>query len=239
MLVILGLLVGGVLSGQSLIRAAELRSTYTQYSTFITALHSFRDKYQQPPGDMNNATAFWGALSAVDDATCQALPANGSTATCNGNGNGQINTTYVVGGDEQHRAWQHMANAGLVSGSFRGTTPAERDISVPGVKINGTGFWRLGYSSSSGGTSGFTYPNGNLLRMAGILVKPEESWNMDTKFDDGRPALGRMIGWKGDATRQCTDRANQALDVALDAAANYNLSLPDSICIFIEFPNAV
>lgn len=35
-LVILGLLVGGVLSGQSLIRAAELRSISSEYSRYFT-----------------------------------------------------------------------------------------------------------------------------------------------------------------------------------------------------------
>jgi hypothetical protein len=75
--------------------------------------------------------------------------------------------------------------------------------------------------------------------MTQIRVKPEESWNMDTKFDDGRPALGRMIASKGDATDQCTDRANQAPDAALDAAANYNLAISNPVCISIEFPNVI
>ena len=57
-LVILGLLVGGVLSGQSLIRAAELRSVTTEYSRYTTAISSFRDKYFALPGDMSNATSF-------------------------------------------------------------------------------------------------------------------------------------------------------------------------------------
>ena len=56
-LVILGLLVGGVLTGQSLIRAAELRTVSTQYATFSTAVNTFRDKYFTIPGDMTNASA--------------------------------------------------------------------------------------------------------------------------------------------------------------------------------------
>ncbi len=44
-LVILGLLVGGVLSGQSLIRAAELRSITEDYARYVTATHTFKDKY--------------------------------------------------------------------------------------------------------------------------------------------------------------------------------------------------
>jgi hypothetical protein len=56
----LGLLTGGILTAQSLIRAAELRSITTDYNRFITASQTFRDKYFALPGDMRNATRFWG-----------------------------------------------------------------------------------------------------------------------------------------------------------------------------------
>jgi prepilin-type N-terminal cleavage/methylation domain-containing protein len=57
-LVILGLLTGGILAGQSLIRAAELRSITTQFNQYVSATQSFRDKYMALPGDMPNATRF-------------------------------------------------------------------------------------------------------------------------------------------------------------------------------------
>src|ERR1700712_5143764 len=86
-LVILGLLVGGVLSGQSLIRAAELRSVTTEYQRYTTAVGTFRDKYFALPGDMNNAASFgWkdGAGSSV----------------ANGDGNGQVNSTGTANTNE-------------------------------------------------------------------------------------------------------------------------------------------
>ena len=42
-LVILGLLVGGVLSGQSLIHSAQLRVVTTELDNYKTAMNSFRD----------------------------------------------------------------------------------------------------------------------------------------------------------------------------------------------------
>src|SRR4051812_28937287 len=86
-LVILGLLVGGVLTGQSLIRAAELRAITTEQNRYVTATHTFRDKYFALPGDMTNATAYWGTSG-----NCPGLAAQGNTtpATCNGNGDGKI-----------------------------------------------------------------------------------------------------------------------------------------------------
>ncbi|MGB1539971.1 MAG: prepilin-type N-terminal cleavage/methylation domain-containing protein, partial [Rickettsiales bacterium] len=44
-LVILGLLTGGILGGQSLIRAAEMRAIATEYDAWKTAVNVFKDKY--------------------------------------------------------------------------------------------------------------------------------------------------------------------------------------------------
>ena len=57
-LVILGLLVGTVLTGKSLIRASELRSVVSQFQAFHAAHNAFKDKYFSIAGDMNNATQF-------------------------------------------------------------------------------------------------------------------------------------------------------------------------------------
>ena len=84
-LVILGLLTGGILAGQSLIRAAELRSVATESQRYMAALNSFRDKYFALPGDMANATAFWGAQNATP-ATCHGAqgPENRAIRTMSG-----------------------------------------------------------------------------------------------------------------------------------------------------------
>lgn len=49
-LVILGLLTGGILGGQSLIKAAELRAVTTELDAFQTATNTFRQKYFALPG---------------------------------------------------------------------------------------------------------------------------------------------------------------------------------------------
>lgn len=153
-LVILGLLVGGVLAGQSLIRAAELRSVTTQYMSYKTAVNAFRDKYFALPGDMPNAVRYWGAQAGGTtdgvDSTCAALTAAATgTATCNGNGNNQIGET---GGSyyEWYRFWQHLANAGLVEGTFTGVAGAGSSYhsvigsNVPRTKL-ANGGWTIRY----------------------------------------------------------------------------------------------
>lgn len=107
-LVILGLLTGGILTGQSLIRASELRSITTEYNRYIAAAQTFRDKYFALPGDMANATAFWGAAHATP-ATCKTT-ASSSALTCNGNADGFIQGV-VATSNESFRFWQHLANA--------------------------------------------------------------------------------------------------------------------------------
>ena len=54
-LIILGLLAGGVLYGQNLIKAAELRAVASESEKFQAALMTFRGKYFYYPGDMPNA----------------------------------------------------------------------------------------------------------------------------------------------------------------------------------------
>lgn len=219
-LVILGLLTGGILGGQALIRAAELRSISNDFNRYVTAAHTFRDKYFALPGDMRNATKFWGAQTGSTnegvDAACAALnsssPATG-TPTCNGDGNGQIsNDDFGAGNNaswfEVWRAWQHLANAGLVEGTYSGVTAAtgqyyigEAGLNMPRSKArNGAGF-AFAYLAYQSTATSWVYPGtqGNLLRFGGgdrvdqgSLISAEEAWNVDTKMDDGRPGTGKL-----------------------------------------------
>ena len=123
-LVILGLLVGGVLAGQSLIRASELRAVTPQYNSLITSINTFRDKYFAFPGDLTNAQSFWGVAHATP-ATCVTTIGTG-TQTCNGDGNGLI-SPYAPGANESYRLWQHLAYAGLIEGTYRGMTDSSNN----------------------------------------------------------------------------------------------------------------
>ncbi len=59
-LVIIGLIIGGVLVGKDLIKAAEIRSTIGQYEKYKTAVNTFKLKYSGLPGDLlsTNALSF-------------------------------------------------------------------------------------------------------------------------------------------------------------------------------------
>lgn len=51
-LVIIGLIVGGILIGRDMIRAAEIRSLISEKNQYIVATNNFRNKYNAMPGDI-------------------------------------------------------------------------------------------------------------------------------------------------------------------------------------------
>ena len=239
-LVILGLLTGGILAGQSLIRASELRAVSGEYSRYVTAVSTFRDKYFALPGDMNNATSFWG----THPSGCPG-PIGGSVGlreTCNGNGNGQVMEGPA---GEHYLFWQHLANAGLIEGSYSGVsgaadvnyhvitglnTPRSRlgnaTWTARSLVISGNGFWFDGTYTNQ---FEFGVPTGNYWNQVPVF-KPEELWNIDTKMDDGRPGLGKIMANNWDA---CTD----ATASTQARTANYLLA-DSSVACPAHFPSA-
>ncbi len=243
-LVILGLLVGGILAGQSLIRAAELRSVATEYNRYVTATHSFRDKYFALPGDMTNAEAFWGTMSA---GTCPNATAGTGTQTCNGDGNGQLRYSGAANqSNELFTYWQHLANAGLIEGSYTGiagSAGAYRTVigtNVPASKLPNAGWTVLWEGTKGSGSQSFAGNYGNVFYFGAQasgndvtyapLIKPEEAWNSDKKIDDGLPGTGklRVLENTSSVTPGCatTDDAS---------TAEYALSNSSKLCSFI-FP---
>lgn len=230
-LVILGLLTGGILAGQSLIRASELRAVSTELSRFSTAGMAFRDKYFALPGDINNATRFWGAADGGDGVgtDCTAV-ASTTTATCNGDGDGTPNSGTS---NERFRFWQHLANAGLIEGSYTGTAGsggAEHHVigsNAPASKLSNSG-WTM--DSNRAGFAGDAYlwafPAGRYVffklgapttnsETYNRTLKPEEAWNIDMKVDDGKPGLGKLWTRFWDECTLATSNSNTSADYDL------------------------
>lgn len=235
-LVILGLLTGGILTGQSLIRASELRSISTDLNRYVTATQTFRDKYFALPGDMRNATAFWGTA-----ANCPGTAAQPSTtaATCNGDGNGiVIDISGNPNSNEIYRFWQHLANAGLVEGTFTGVTgPGHVNYNsvngwnVPRAKISNTGFSIYHWSSIDISAAwAFEGSYGNVILVGtesavtpnqGFFLRAEEMWNVDTKMDDGRPGLGKIVTYESHTS---CHTATPSTTAAVAGTAEYALT---------------
>lgn len=243
-LVILGLLTGGILAGQSLIRAAELRSVTADLQRYMTSVHTFRDKYFALPGDMTNATAFWGAAHATP-ATCETTASAGA-ATCNGDGDGQVEDGSYSSGYEMYRFWQHLANAGLIEGQYSGVAGPEGamdhviGVNCPHGRISNTGWgfsylgtWMVGDAATYGTDWGNLFWFGAVglaanNRPQSSALAPEEAWNIDTKTDDGRPGLGKVL-MRSDApwgnANACSTSTN-----ANDYNGSYALTVREKVC---------
>ena len=220
-LVILGLLTGGVLTGQSLIQAAELRSVSADYGRWMAATQTFRDKYLALPGDMRNATAFWGALDSGDGIGSDCRANAPSIATCNGDGDGllewhSVSATLTY---EPFLFWHHLANAGLIEGKYTGSTASHggnticspntthwvAGCNVPASKIRGQAFWSAAYIGTIAAGHSFLPPGeyGNTLVLGmprgfsdsfmEFAMNGEQLWNVDVKMDDGLPFTGQLV----------------------------------------------
>jgi prepilin-type N-terminal cleavage/methylation domain-containing protein len=242
-LVILGLLTGGILTGQNLIRAAELRSVVTEYQTYQTALQTFRDKYFAIPGDMTNATSFWGDnASACADAGI----ADGSPGTCNGNGDGNIGLGVANATAERLQFWTQLALAGLIEGSYSGiagpgsSSDSTLGENIPASRLSSAGWFVQDntenntdvYSTVIYGNSMVYGRSGAGSWPSGSIMTPAEAWGIDKKVDDGRPAYGRLVarGWNNTCAA-----ADDGSSTANDPEASYRLS-DDSIQCALIFP---
>ncbi len=230
-LVIIALLSGGIFMAQSLIRQAQLRGIAMEYDRTKKAIEEFRDKYMGLPGDITNAESIWGS-----DAGCPGTSSNTSRKqlTCNGDGSGTIGSSSQTGQlsnqTEWFRAWQQLANAGLIQGTYTGapgaggTSESIIGINVPASQLAGAG-WTLNYtlfntdgmmwSDNYGHVLNFgSYTSGDFTR--GPAMSPEEALSFDTKIDDGYPGLGSVRAWRSSMMPNCTTNDNSQQGAAYD-----------------------
>lgn len=226
-LVILGLLTGGVLSGQSLIRAAELRTVTAEYQRYVTAIQTFRGQYMALPGDMREATRFWRLQQSGGGCATYASAASGSPGVCDGDGNGQIRSaTAANAAGEELQVWRHLAAAGLIEGRYSGLSGTQGvrhhqiagdGANAPASKLANSG-WSAIYAPITAGSEYHFAPTGggyeNMFHFGaatedqppwGPNLTPEEAWNIDVKLDDGKPAYGKVnVRFWADCTQAAT-----------------------------------
>lgn len=202
--VIIGLLIGGILLGRSLIRKSELNSITVELEKFKSAVNIFYDKYNALPGDLKTATSYWGAMT-------DCMVAENSIKTCNGDGDSIIDTgatATATYGYENFQFWKQLANAELISGNYTGVQDgavnyyAVSSDNAPSGKLDGS-LWSLTNFSAISSSAWYGFDgvydhtleygryNKNNRPTYGIIT-PREAFEMDTKFDDGKPGTGNM-----------------------------------------------
>ena len=214
-LVVIGLVVGGVMVGKDLIKAAQRKAQLAQFEMFQVAISTFKIKYNQLAGDANNASDFF-------------------TGVTNGNGNGILqiadgtsDCTLGTYGGEMEQFFIHLSKANLVDHNYTGGSSL--GVGYPSLVIKpGIG---MVASSNQGrqqlrlclrivkqnlmpsldAADGVTAADSNALT-------GEEAMFLDMKADDGKPASGRFIsatesGFSGVVTR-CNDGTNYYSNVS-------------------------
>lgn len=189
-----------------------MNSVISDANQFKTAINTFKLKYNALPGDMGNAQAYWP--------TCTDNGLN----TCNGSNNAKIESDFN-NFHEGVRLWEHLALAGIISGSF--------DSSSQGMMSGYKGFYTGAYNFLPDAQFGsgvrwiageFTVSSGAELALSGTqvftlfrdntaLFNQPDAFNLDTKMDDGKPYSGKVLGiqWYSPSTL-CVSSSEYALN---------------------------
>lgn len=201
-LVIIGLIVGGILVGQDLIKAAELRATIAQKEKFDSAVNTFRGKFNGLPADLPNHQYFTGQLTTTG---LSATNANGL-----GDGDGLIEGIGGAGTDnvgfvgEAKLFWRQMSDAALIgedtslaTTAVAATITANGNRYIPAAKLGKGAFWHvanvagLNYYTISGVTTLATATTMNIVSTD--VITPNEAYQLDQKLDDGLPHTGLVL----------------------------------------------
>lgn len=186
-LVIIGLLLGGILQGQSLINSARVRNLISQIDGVKAAFYGFQDRYRALPGDFSQA----------DTQIANVKSGN------HGNGNGQIEGTTIVAPStvvENIAVWDNLSHAGFITGTYVYTSEtADTTTTTP---TNPWGAYIQLIYDANYVDSGTPTPRHNLK--TGSQVPIDIIAEVDRKIDDGNPQTGTLrFSLYGSAAADC------------------------------------
>ncbi len=205
-LTIIGLLIGGVLVGQDLVRASEVRAQISQVEKFNTATNTFRGKFNAFPGDMRPEIASQFGF------TVGTYCSGNAAGYRNGDGILQASpgTTLSQGAGENALFWQDLsspASGNLIDGQFPNggissfvcgfATPVSGTgvgHVLPAAKI-GRASYLYAYSINSAnwfGLSAATSINSSNGMTSSPNLSVAQTLSIDLKIDDGAPTTGTV-----------------------------------------------
>ena len=168
-LVIIGLLLGGILKGQELIKNAKVRNVADQQNAIKAAYFAFQDRFRALPGDFSKASS------------------NIATTAVDGNGDAQIL------GNEQVHAWNHLTSAGFIS-----CAPCAAVAAAPGTPddtnspVNAYGgVMLIQFDNVYNNGAATTGTNVNNIK-SGNQIPSSVLAEVDRKIDDGNPRTGSL-----------------------------------------------
>jgi prepilin-type N-terminal cleavage/methylation domain-containing protein len=223
-LVIIGLLVGGVLQGQELIKQAQIRNVLSSINQYDTAVNTFRAKYNNAlAGDFAQATEF-GVVPANLALT--------AAADDDGDGDGLLEDEDSAGTaayeGEMVNFWGHLSDAGFLKGSFSADTDA---CGVAATDCDSDAGSQFPAAPVGNGIIALTDATGNLNWVIGVpataitsiasiigdQLTPEQAWSLDSKLDDGFGITGGVLAISAySAAAAFTTQAGAASNTCID-----------------------
>ncbi len=234
-LVIIGLIIGGVLVGQDMIKAATIRSQIAQIQGYSSAVNTFRDKYGYIPGD----------IASTEATNHGFLPAR-TGAAGHGDGNSVLEACGIVAagqllGCETGIFWRDLTSSQLIDKNFSAATDAIAAVATaavptyfPDAKMargnyvtvfsnGGLNFFHVGGISSVAAVTGeYTMLN---------VMSPNEAGNIDRKMDDNTTTGGSVTASETTAASATIFTTALALNVANCSAVAgiYNTDLANAV----------
>jgi prepilin-type N-terminal cleavage/methylation domain-containing protein len=192
-IVIIGLIVAGVVGGQSLVKQSKIRNIIADIDKYKVAFNVFKLEYDKWPGDLNIATRYWGG--DVQD----------------GNANNAINFWPPGSNHEDLSVWEHLVRAELIPGTYNGEISGVRysyDINAPRGPFEDTGYNIItsgGHYNKRGTQVTYASLTNNVFGfMNGPAIPVQIAKAIDDKIDDGEASTGRSITYRGEGVgNQC------------------------------------
>lgn len=240
-IVIIGLILGGVLVGRDLQKAAEVRGFLNTLNKFNVASSTFRLKYRSLPGDLK-----------ASDATTYGLQAR-SGATGHGDGNGIVegcSTAGIILGCETALFWRDLTDAQLTSSYLYIGTDVIVDGTVGGFKVSDyiprgpfrDSLYFYVYPRNSRNT--YYVSRISSVSAAGVVttapgLTPQEARAIDEKLDDATPQNGVVQAMSSPlvidpgaapSVTVCVDNTNPA-NITYNSSDAYNDAITCQISI--------
>ena len=250
-LVVIGLLIGGVLTARSMIDSAKISKQIQQLQQFDIATQNFKSNFMKLPGEMASResqykkSAVWG----VDGMTDAVGNNRYDTGCCVNNPGGDFRLGY----SEAIFAFIDLHRVRMISENFTANPGTAQDGSGHGsVNGYGTGSYlpasKLTYGSRPGGIIPISNARGDVfwfvamspasgvsstayLYYNGPGIIPVDALALDSKLDDGVPSTGGVVAVANGPVTTDADYYPLPVDTgACVSGGGYNVSVSTLQC---------
>ncbi|PIR37639.1 MAG: hypothetical protein COV35_09090 [Alphaproteobacteria bacterium CG11_big_fil_rev_8_21_14_0_20_39_49] len=215
-IVLIGLIVAGVVGGQSLVKQAKLRNLISDVNQVRTAINTFKLQYNALPGDIRNIQSYYPSIQ-------------------NGNGNGIMNHNS----NEHQGFWEVLQVENLYTKYVEGPNPEHAHTNSVTPFGDGVYYRILSPNILYGSSNKWQLQIGDIDSTNRLhqYMSTKDTISLDTKLDDGLASDGRIKASRNFTTRFDSGCVTEGDYFGALTSATYDYSDDDGKClIFFEAP---